>query len=247
MNALHLATTSIVVLVAATPALAAGNGELDYRGDALTFAVKVTGYTGTKDAKTKIYCIPAKTDLRGMSKLEGADTLKVLVPTGVGPFGNPPGVKDCDKATPLPNDELITLSDVSKDNILDYGGSRYGLTYGGLVVPFKYHLDGAKEFATGGTVAPYLGYRFDKNGLAFGVKAVVFLGAAGVSVDQVVDGEKKTQTLAGLSYGLGLLGTVKGNFQFGLVLGADRVSKSANYAHNGKWWTSLAIGFDFAE
>lgn len=246
MKALHLSVTSAVALMAVAPTWAAGNGELDYRGDALTFAVKVKGEIVTETSKRE-FCIPAKTDLRGMSKLDGKGSLKVLVPRGVGPFGNPPDTKQCDTGAPLPNDELITLTEITKDNILDHGGSRYGLTYGGLVVPFKYHLDGAKEFAAGGTVAPYLGYRFDKNSWGVGVKAVMFLGAAGVAVDQVVDGEKKSQTLAGLSYGLGVLGSVKGNFQFGLVMGADRVSKSANYAHNGKWWTSLAMGFDFAE
>jgi hypothetical protein len=31
----------------------------------------------------------------------------------------------------------------------------------------------------------------------------------------------------------------------GLVIGADRVSKSARYADNGKMWLAVSLGFDF--
>lgn len=113
-------------------------------------------------------------------------------------------------------------------------------------MPFKYYVSGDKEFKSGGTIAPYLGYRFDQNYLGVGVKLVGFLGGAGVPVEQEVDGEKKTQTLAGLSYGLGVIGTIKGDFQLGLILGADKVSKSAKYNNNGKLWVAVGVGFSFA-
>jgi hypothetical protein len=76
---------------------------------------------------------------------------------------------------------------------------------------------------------------------------VGFLGGAGVSVEQNIDSEKKMQTLAGVSYGLGVIGSIKNEFQLGVIVGADRVSNNANYGNNGKWWIALGIGFSFSE
>jgi hypothetical protein len=221
----------------------AANDEVNYLGDKLSFTVNVRGKVDTKgDGNTTDVCIPASTSLRGLSKLDTAANGTGLQVRLANVFGT---VKDCDDdRKTVPGNTVINLS---ADEVKRSKPTRYGLTYGGLVVPFKYHLTGEKEFRPGGTVAPYLGYRFDRNYLGFSFKLVGFLGGAGVTVDQEVDGEKKSQTLAGISYGLGLIGTVKEEFQMGIVVGADRVSKSANYAQNGKTWIALSLGFAFNE
>lgn len=226
---------SLLLLSASGGPAFAANDETKYQGDKLSFPVNVRG-TIDNAAKTPV-CIPLSVSLRGLSDL-AEDGLKVRLSNV---FGKP---IDCDSTQPIPGNVAIVLA---KATVLGSAPSRYGLTYGGLVVPFKYHLNGDKEFRSGGTIAPYLGYRFDKNYLGVGVKLVGFLGGAGVPVEQTVDGVKKTQTLAGLSYGLGVIGTVKGDFQLGFIVGADRVSTSANYANNGKWWTAMAVGFSFGE
>jgi hypothetical protein len=51
-------------------------------------------------------------------------------------------------------------------------------------------------------------------------------------------------TQAGFTYGFVLLGQLKYDSpaQFGLAIGQDRVSKSAGWQNNGKWWIGLQIG-----
>ena len=61
-----------------------------------------------------------------------------------------------------------------------------------------------------------------------------------------MDGKPVTQELTGVSYGIGILGTVKQNFHMGLVLGADRVNKSSGYVNNGKPWLAASLGFNFS-
>jgi len=39
---------------------------------------------------------------------------------------------------------------------------------------------------------------------------------------------------------------VKGAFQMGVVVGADRVNKNAGYEDNGKTWLAVELGFAFS-
>lgn len=216
---------------------AAANDDTNYQGDKLSFPVKIKGKLDRPDGGTEI-CIPKSTSLRGLTNLT-EDGLAVQL---ANVLGTP---LDCSKDNvPIPDDRVIYID---KQTIEHSAPTRYGLTYGMLLVPFKYHMQGEHEFASGGTVAPYLGYRFDRNYLGLGFKLVGFLGGAGVSVLQNVDGVETTQTLAGLSTGFGFLGTIKNEFQFGLIFGSDHVSDSANYPRNGEWWVALGVGFSFSE
>jgi hypothetical protein len=219
-------------------------------GDRISFPVNVRGRT--LNTPPTALCIPAKTALRVNSYTKGKDdkTADQYVVSLATVFAPP---EDCDTtespAKLLPKGEPISLLKVNlpPENRGFPRPSIYGLTYGGLVVPFKYHLRGSKEFKGGSSVAPYVGYRFDENDLGLGVKAIAFAGISSVDVAQNVDGQAKSQSLAGYSYGVGLLGSIQNSFQMGLILGADRVSKSANYADNGRWWLALSIGYAFSE
>jgi hypothetical protein len=241
------ALIACALVVSTVAAQAAENDDFNYVGDKLSFAVNVKGQLGGKGGQA--VCVPAKLALRGMradpSTANSADTFLGLY-VHIAKFGA--GKAACVDAqdkemTALPANTLIYIDksqfDIGQPN-------RYGLTYGGLIVPFKYHLKGSKEFKGGSTIGPFLGYRFDGNDHGFGVKLVGFLGASTISVEQNIDGTAKTQTLAGFSYGLGAIGTVKGAFQMGVVFGVDRVSRSANYGDNGKVWMAVAIGHSFA-
>jgi hypothetical protein len=115
-------------------------------------------------------------------------------------------------------------------------------------VPFKFHVTGGKDFTGSATVGPYLGYRADPEGtLGFGVAFVGFLGAANIAVPEKVNNSASTQNLAGFSWGFGIIGTVKGNFQLGGVIGFDRVSANAGYEYNGKPWVALELGYSFLQ
>jgi hypothetical protein len=136
---------------------------------------------------------------------------------------------------------------VSEDTIDRSPPNRYGLTYGLLAVPFKYHLTGAKEFTGAATVGPYFGYRTLSSSNGYGISYVGFLGYSNISVMQTVNGQSASQNLASISYGVGAIATVKGNFQLGGVVGFDHVSKDSNYAYNDKPWLAIELGYSFLQ
>jgi hypothetical protein len=124
---------------------------------------------------------------------------------------------------------------------------RFGLSYGGLIVPYKYHFTGSKQFNANTTLAPYMGYRIDKETLGRSIELIGFVGAAPVSASQNVNGQSTTQTLAGFSYGGGIIGKLKDTFQWGVVIGADRVGGGSTYPDNGKPWVAIELGYSFSQ
>jgi hypothetical protein len=126
--------------------------------------------------------------------------------------------------------------------------SRIGLSYGTLLVPYKYHLEGSKNFTGNATVGGYIGYRHYLDLIGLEMQYVCFLGAAPISVDITdANGETSSQTLFGVSYGVGILGKVKNSFNIGAVFGADKVNDSTNYISNGKPWIAVEIGYSFSK
>lgn len=55
-----------------------------------------------------------------------------------------------------------------------------------------------------------------------------------------------SETVAGLSYGIGLMGTIKDSFNISLVFGADHAS-SKTYQYQDKPWASFAPGYSFTK
>lgn len=213
----------------------------DWRGDRLSVPfdveAKVLPIDGISQSSSTV-CIPAKTALRGVSRFDDKKGVDVTV---ISTFGTPESCAD-DRSKLPANKRLRLKPDLFIEGVI----SRYGLTYGLLVVPFKYQLSGDKGISGGGSVAPYLGYRFDENDIGLGVRLVGFAGASAISSDPDASTGESVE-LAGLSYGLGVIGTVKDSFQIGIVVGADKVDSEANYKNNGKPWLAVSIGFDFAQ
>jgi hypothetical protein len=254
----RLASAACASLLLCSPAGAqTPNDENNFFGDRISFPVNVRGqiYLGA-DAKPsplgEAVCIPAGQALRVGSKnsikvkttVNGQESERTGRVVYVSSFFDE--TEQCDKPAgqkgkPLAK-EKIFLGEREFENT---GIDRFGATYGGLVVPFKYHVNGSKEFRAGSAIGPYVGYRFDRNTIGWGAKLIAFAALSTVAVEQNVDGTVKTQSLSGFSYGIGMIGQVKGDFQLGVVVGWDRVSKSANYADNGKAWVALTAGFDF--
>jgi hypothetical protein len=138
-----------------------------------------------------------------------------------------------------------TLIRVTHDQLVQFPPDRYGLAYGVLAVPFKYHFTGNKAFTGSGTVGPYLGYRTTRDW--FSLQYIGFIAASNIPVAQTVNGKQTTQNIAGLSYGGGVVATIKGSFQVGAVLGWDRVATDANYQYNGKAWLAVELGYSFLQ
>jgi hypothetical protein len=94
-------------------------------------------------------------------------------------------------------------------------------------------------------MGPYLGYRLSKASYGLEVKFIGFLGATTASVNQNVNGQNTTQSLAGFSYGVGVIGEIKKSFQLGFVIGVDKFSDSLAYPNSGQPWLAVSLGFEF--
>lgn len=212
----------------------AQNDKNNYDGDRLTFSVNVKAKFGNHST-----CIPKGTELRGFPPTtDGSLNVRVEKLNKDAPA--------CGGDTNVNATENIVLN-IPKEEIDKTPPNRFGLCYGALVVPYKYHFTGSKDFNGNSSVGPYMGYRFDKESFGVSAEFVGFIGVSNISVTQSVNGQNTTQSLAGFSYGLGIIGNVKNSFQLGVVFGADRVSGSANYKDNGKIWGAIELGYSFAQ
>jgi hypothetical protein len=235
-----IALTIFVLAPFCAAAQGANNDQSNFEGDRVSFAVAVKATIIKFDgALGQPVCLPPGTQIWGIGTSTQSGQEGTL-------FRTKKDVTSCDTpSVQIPNSSKLLIQ--SKD-INPPTPNRSGLTYGILAVPFKFHLSGEKDFTGSATVGPYLGYRADPEGsLGFGIAVVGFLGAANIAVSEPGSGSTSPQNLAGFSYGVGLIGTVKGNFQLGGVLGFDRVSANANYQYNGHPWVAVELGYSFLQ
>jgi hypothetical protein len=223
--------------------------QTNYIGDQVIFhfAISASRVDMTQEKRpVSAVCLPAHTRLRGIGNLKiDNDTAPAFTVVFV-PSAAVPDKKDQCTA-PAQSVGAGDVVVIKQDDLTSTPPDRYGLTYGTLLVPFKYHFVGDKSFSAESSVGGYLGWRQDRTGFTgLALQYVVFLGATSISVLQTTNGSTNSQNMTGVSYGLGLLGTVKGNFHMGIVIGADRVNSSANYANNGKLWGAVSLGYAFS-
>lgn len=121
-----------------------------------------------------------------------------------------------------------------------------GISFGALVVPFKFRLGNANELVSSATIAPYVGFRTAwLQGWGLTLTPVV---SAGLGLVPVADASGKgTSTKAAFSTAGGLLLTSNKSDQFsvGALVGRDflgRTDREADSAVN-KVWVSLYIGW----
>jgi hypothetical protein len=214
----------------------------NYLGDKIKFqyAKFVSKVDMTSEPKgTSAACLPAFSTLRGIGTLKiNGDTQPGFIVTNV-----------TDNVDGCQTSKLVKVGDIVAVSQVDIDGTppdRYGLTYGALLVPYKYHVAGSKSFTGNTSVGGYIGWRADRSRMGLALQTVFFLGAASIPVTQTSNGESTTQNMSGVSYGVGIIGTVKGAFQMGVVIGADRVNKNAGYEDNGKTWLAVELGYAFS-
>lgn len=227
------------------------NDSTNYLSDEIVFRFDtyVTKIDMTKSEKIfSDGCAPANTHLKGIgkAKVKGDTVLHPLfrVTKRVGEVK--PSAGHCQKDFTLVQEgDLVVVDEV---NIATTPPDRYGWAFGTLLVPFKYQFKGDKNFSGGATLGGYAGFRFDRTSvLGLALQGIVFAGGSNIQVNQTVNGKITSQNMLGISYGLGLLGTIKDSFHLGIVLGADRVNDSANYQNNGKPWIAISLGFQFSK
>jgi hypothetical protein len=131
---------------------------------------------------------------------------------------------------------------IRKDDLYNSGLARTGITYGGLVVPFKYQLMGNHDLTGAGTIGAYVGYRIESiDIIGLGLTPIAFGGAT------TYGNSGSDSNLLGISGGFGLISTIKGAFQMGGVIGWDHFGGTNNYQYNGKPWVAIEIGYAFLQ
>jgi hypothetical protein len=94
----------------------------------------------------------------------------------------------------------------------------------------------------------YVGYRFPWDLWGLRIRPVAFVGLSEVPISQPNgSGGTTSQTLAGISYGVGLIGTIKDRFNLGIIFGADHVDSIQQYQYQDKPWVSLELGISLTK
>ena len=245
------------------------NDDDNYISDRLSFPVSIWVYRVNLSIETEPVdqvCAPAGTQLRGIgvSNLKlGTDTAPVRttmflvekIGKDLGPVDHVKNlftdvaveVAPCGagaEAPALARGQVVLLR---QNRIESLNPVRKGLTYGALMVPYKYHRGGEKGFSSAASVGGYLGYRIDRTGFTgFETNFIGFFGGANVAVPETTAGTTSLGNRTGVSYGIGILATIKDEFQIGLVVGRDRVDEAANYVRNGRTWVAVSLGYEFS-
>jgi hypothetical protein len=229
-------------------AFSAAKSSEDYTGKRISYPVDIMATV--RGNREKKICIPANTRLRGLSKSTADGLLVTLRGDTVLP-DFPWEAKPNAQCTRRGDAEELTKEDrevlvIDKADVDSLPANVSGLSYGLLVVPFKYHIKGSKDFKGSGSIGPYAGYKTESSTWGASVELVGFGGLSSVPVEDVVDGKSKTTDVSAFSYGAGVIGRIRDNFQLGVIIGADRVGKSVNYPDNGKAWIAISVGYAFS-
>lgn len=255
------------------------NDKTNFLGDRIVFKQKMQGHLqrfkkdGTADTPIPI-CIPGGTYLRDVGQISNDEAL--LVPDcnwrqffSTFPFCQEKEFPQCkwSETDPDPDPKMIPADaqiGIPMTTIQSTATppDRYGFTYGGLVVPFKFELTGDKEFKGSASLGPYMGYRlgFESSGIELAFP-VVFAGISNVSATKTTTTttaatektpastkeSSSTSDLAAFSYGAGLIGILKQTFQFGAVIGFDHAGSGQGYQYNDKPWLAVEIGYQFSQ
>lgn len=232
-------------------------GRLD--GDHLTLRTNVEGFQEAFGQNTDLKCAPAGSLLSVTS--ESGD--QVLVRFRVIPNENDTDVRAYSKDSSYSFEKVTKLKSlesckedrrvngytqykIPKATLQRFDYRRSGAVFGGLVVPFKFRLGGAKELSSSSTVAPYVGFRsslLQGWGLTF---TPVF--SAGLGMVPVVDPTNNTTTTkAAFSTAVGLVLTSNKNegFNAGFLIGRDFLSRSDRQRDPdvNAPWVSLYLGY----
>ncbi len=229
----------IVLDTAAAPAASPAvnpNDQTNLEGDRVVFSLKLQGKKIKPDnTEGDVVCIPGDTPLRGLGSVTNDEIRFQIIDKGI---------KDCSTNVELETDSAILVKDEA-NTIKNNPYSRFGLTYGSLLIPYKLQLSGKRDVMGGSTIGGYLGRRFAHPGSEFDF--VGFIGGTSVPVSQTANGQTSTQNIAGVSYGIGILGTIKDSFHLGFVLGYDHVGTGSGYQYRDLPWIAAEFGFEFSK
>ncbi len=131
---------------------------------------------------------------------------------------------------------------IPKAKIIEDDASFFGWKYGALIAPYKYYVS-SHTVKGSTTIAPYAGWKIDRNSIGFEMAPIIFAGPALI---EATDSSGNTSSLFGISLGLGVLFELNDEFNIGALYGYDVVNKSEDFADNGHPWVSLSIGYNLS-
>jgi hypothetical protein len=146
--------------------------------------------------------------------------------------------------------ELIKLNQrylVNTGDLATYGKAQFGVTYGALTIPYKFHpSDGTLSAAP--TVAPFAGWYVGSPGIQLAAILTAGLGSVPVSVTTNGGTSSVLKTCASVGGGFVVTLSKASRFQIGLLAGSDWAgSTTPAYKYNGKIWLALSFGVDLTK
>lgn len=233
-----------VTLGVALPCWAQGNGGPSYpgddesfKGDSLTFRTLAQRIkrTDQADTDTATYCAGPRTSVRVRDETTTDITFRVdelpksapTCPVGVTPVQ--PGIQYA----------------ISKTNLANYDYYRTGVSFGGLVVPFKVRLGKDKDLIASPAIAPFVGYRTAwMQGVGVTFTPVLAAGLSLVPVPDATGETTETKAAYTTAIGFRVTSSKNGGFSAGLLYGRDflgkRIADTDPRLH--KPWFSFYVG-----
>lgn len=209
-------------------------------GDHLRLTTDVYGFVPVSTApgvdraprcagKGSTYSIVTKTETHTVVRFHDTDT--------------PASIDTCGKDSVKP--VVGSLYEIANDSYAKVQVKTTGISYGALVVPFKFRLGGDKKLISSSTIAPYMGVRWG-GFQGWGYELVPVL-SAGLGLVPIVDeASKSTETKTAFSAAGGFtVTTIKDSkFSAGILFGRDYLSAKdrAIDPQVDKPWVSLWLG-----
>jgi hypothetical protein len=193
---------------------------------------------------TSFYCAPHASKFTYIRNVSGLVIIRFRKVTASASALNPEEKNDgrCRAPNVVNTDVRYSVPEAEFSN---WEYSSNGVTFGGLVVPFKFRLGGVNEIVSSTTIAPYVGWTFTD--IAYGMTFSPIV-SAGLGLVPVVDSATKlTNSKAAFSTALGFVVTSSKNesFQAGFLVGRDFLGRTDRTSDPtvDKMWVSFYLGY----
>ena len=140
---------------------------------------------------------------------------------------------------------------VSATNLAKYGSTRFGFTWGALVIPYKFETRD-HSFQASPSAAGYVGYEGWWPGVS--VAHVLALGGGAYSSSNTTTtpatggtttSSTTSQTRATYTAAIGEIATLGGSFKAGILVGKDWQGRDAGFKYEGGTWIAVTLGVGF--
>lgn len=230
-----------------------------YKGETLTLLTLVKGFVLANPGSTEPRCARAGSRFK-VSEDDGTELTLYFLERGPSAQDGCVEQKAADKGIPgapaaaapaLLGDDQLEVSlkisyKISKATLKNgYAFKRAGVSFGGLVVPFKFRL-GDREVSSSTTVAPYFGFRTGwGDWLGISITPIISSGLGLVPVTDRATGQTETKPAFSVAAGLVLRSSKNDSFEAGLLLGRDILGKADTKLDpaSKKGWISFYVGY----